>query len=588
MFVTGETMRADQNIQPLSYDVRLPEEAQADALRLLDASRAVVNALLARLWPRLDEFMGERSGPAWKQVVAMTESPDPHGDRQFRCESETTGRILRAQAARKQVFALIHPILCDGFIRPKDGKRPAGKNRKQITEGIRALQHQLDDDETAFVSLQNVVEQACNHFLSHGSFPTCYEEMQAVPLLKVGLLTYAGDDGGVLGQSYRLSFDLHAQTACLRFRFPDAAGRWQWRQDGVLLPLPACVVERLKAGKPMAPTLRELVKPDGGRAAVLDVIVQEKCAPLADWSQVERVLGFDWGVNTLLTATVLQHNPADPEHPLQVSRPFFLNTAGLDGHQARTRRQIDQLKVVRDRLAADDPKRAVYQEEIRRCWRLYEARNHELAHLAANLLLLFARVWGCQAICGERLSTLKSTGRGRGVRGRWRNWRNNTTIRAEIWRILRYKCHLLGIRFRSETPDGTSHTCPHCGEPARTFRSPRPKHRAEPVKWGRWLCCPQCGFNGDRDYCAALNIARLGIAFLTSMQRTGQGESFSVTEIVSVKPCPYMAHDAVALFPPHTDPHRLMDSGKLYINGWKKSVTLRSSYATPVLLGLCS
>ncbi len=581
-------MRAGRNVQPLSYDVRLPDEAQADALRLLDASRAVVNALLACLWPRLDEFMGERSGPAWKQVVAMTGSPDPHGDRQFRCEGETAGRIMRAQAERKQVFELIQPILTEGFIRPTEGKRPAGKNRKQINEAITTLQKTLEDDETAFVTMQNVVEQACNHFLVHGTFPACYEEMQAIPLLNVGMLTYAADDGGNKGQSYRLSFDQQTGTASLRFRFPDAAGRWQWKQDPILLPLPACVVERLKQGLPMAPTLRELIKPDGSRVAVLDVIVQVKQATVADWTQVERVLGFDWGVNTLITAAVLEHAPSDPEHPLQVSRPLFLNTGGLDGHQARTRRQIDELKAVRDQLAAEDPKRALYEEEIRRCWRLYEARNRELAHLAANLLVLFASVWGCSLICGERLSTLKSTGRGRGVRGKWRNWRNNTTIRADIWRILRYKCHLLGIRFRSETPAGTSHTCPHCGEQARTYRSPRPHHRADPVKWGRWLWCAHCGYNADRDYCAALNIARLGIAFLTFIQRTGQGKAFSVTEIVSVKPCPYMAHGAVLLFPPHTDLHRLMDSGKLYINGWKKSVTLRSSYATPLLLRLCS
>jgi transposase len=88
-------------------------------------------------------------------------------------------------------------------------------------------------------------------------------------------------------------------------------------------------------------------------------------------------------------------------------------------------------------------------------------------------------------VCGESLTTLKSTGRGRGVRGRWRTWRNNTTIRSELWRILRYKCHLAGLRFRSERPRGTSHTCPRCGQPARTYRSPRPEHRSDPVKWGR-------------------------------------------------------------------------------------------------------
>ena len=581
-------MGAGYDQQPLSYDVRLPDEVQADAMRLLSASRVVVNALLTDLWPRLDEFMGKPSGPAWKQVAAMTSSPDPHGDRQFRCESETAGRILRAQASRKQTFALVQSILSDGFIRPQEGNRPAGKNRKQISEAIKTLQQTLADDETAFVSMQNVVEQACNHFLTYGSFPASYEEMQAVPLLKIGLLTYAGDDGGAKGQSYRLSFDLQAQTASLRFRFPDEAGHWQWRQEPVLLPLPARVLERLKEGLPMAPTLRELIKPDGSRLAVLDVIVQIKQAPLADWSGVERVLGFDWGVNTLLTAAVLQHNPTEPLHPIQVSRPLFLNTGGLDGHQARTRRQIDQLKAIRDQLAVDDPRRTFYEEEMRRCWRLYEARNRELAHLAANVLLLFAHVWNCSLICGERLSTLKSTGRGRGVRGRWRNWRNNTTIRAEIWHILRYKCHLLGIHFRSETPDGTSHTCPHCGHPAHTYRSPRLQHLRKQVKWGRWLVCAHFGFNADRDYCAALNIARLGIASVTSMQRTGSAKAFSVIEIVSIKPCPYMAHGAVLLFPPHTDPHRLLEGGKLYLNGWKKAVTLRSSYVTPLLLRLCS
>jgi putative transposase len=39
-------MRAGRDYRPLSYDLRLPDSAQADALRLLDASRAVVNAAL--------------------------------------------------------------------------------------------------------------------------------------------------------------------------------------------------------------------------------------------------------------------------------------------------------------------------------------------------------------------------------------------------------------------------------------------------------------------------------------------------------------------------------------------------------------
>ncbi len=580
-------MHAGRRQQPLSYDLRLPDEVQGDALRLLDASRAVVNETLRQLWPCLDEFMGDHAGPAWKQVGKLLGSPQPHGDRQWRCESETAGRILRAQAQRKQLFQLIQPILSDGFIRPKTEKRPAGKNRKSIKEAIETLQKTLEDDDTAFVTMQNVVEQCCNYFLDQGAFPETYENMQAIPLLKVGLLTYAGDDGGAKGQSYRLSFDVQAATASLLFRFPDEQGRWQWSKDPVTLPLPACVVERLKEGVSMAPTLRELVKADGSRVAVLDVIVQVSKTPLADWSDVERVLGFDWGVKGLITAVVLRMNPSEPDTPVQISRPLFLETGGIDGHQARTRRQIDELQAAREQLAEGDPKRVTYDQAITRCWRLYEARNQELAHLAANVLLLFAAVWGCSLICGESLKTLKSTGRGQGVRGKWRNWRNNTTIRADIWHILRYKSHLLGLRFRSERPRGTSHTCPRCGKPAETYRSPRLHHRSDPVKWGRWLMCAHCSYNADRDYCAAVNIARLGVAFLTHMQATGKAQAFSVTDETSVKPVRYMPTGAVLLFPPQVPVGRLLLAGKIYLNGWKKSATLRSSYATSLLLRLC-
>ena len=574
--------------QPLSYDLRLPDSAQADALRLLDASRAVVNAALVQLWPLLDEFMAERAGPAWKHVVELIGSPAPHGDRQWRCEAETAGRIMRGQAERKQVFQVIQPILSDGFIRPKTENRPAGKSRKSIKEAIETLQQTLGDDDTAFVTMQNVVEQACNYFLERGEFPATYEQMQSIPLLSVGLLTYAGDDGGAKGQAYRFSLDLDARTVALLFRFPTQEGQWQWRAEPVQISLPECVMARLKEGVPMAPTLRELVKADGSRIAVLDVIVQVKQAELAEWKMVERVLGFDWGVHGLLTAVVLGTNATEPDKPVQVSRPLFVNTGGLDGHQARTRRQIDQLTAARSRLSEDDPERPVYEAEISRCWKVYEARNQQLAHLAANLLLLFAAVWGCSLISGESLKTLKSTGRGKGVRGKWRNWRNNTTIRSDIWHILRYKSHLLGIRFRSERPRGTSHTCPRCGKPAKTYRSARAHHRSDPVKWGRWLICSHCSYNADRDYAAAVNIARLGIAFLTQMQATGKAHACSVTDEQSVKPCPYMAHGAAPLFPPQTLLGRLMDSGKIYINGWKKSCTIRSSYATPFLLRLCS
>src|SRR5438270_12361331 len=358
-------MRYSGTHQPLTYDVRLPDEAQTDALRLLDASREVVNQALTILWPHLDEFGSERAGPAWKQVGKYIGSPQPHGDRQWRCESEVVGRLLRQQAERKKAFELVAPILSDGFIRPKTENKPAGKNRPAIKEAITALQKSLEEDETSFVTLQNVVEQACNYFFQQDRFPSDYEELQPVPLLKVGMLTYAGDDGREKGQAYRLAMDVDAGVARFRFRYPDEAGVWRWRTVDTIIPLPDCLKERLLHGELMAPTLREECRAAGERFAVLDFIIEVEKEELPAWESVQRVLGADWGIHSLLTATAID------EHNEQVGRPFFLDTGAFDGRQARTRRQIDELKKKvatyekqREVLPEDAPKRAWYTQRL--------------------------------------------------------------------------------------------------------------------------------------------------------------------------------------------------------------------------------
>jgi hypothetical protein len=254
-------MMGTRGAQPLSYDLRLPEEAQADALRLLGASRAVINQALTALWPRLDAFTAERSGPAWKSVDALLSRPEPHGSRQWRCEAEVVGRILRAQAERKQIFLRVLPLLSAGFIRPKTETRPAGKERKAIAGAITALQRNMAGDDTSFVALQNVIEQCCNYFLRQDRFPATYEELQPIPLLTAGLLSYAGDDGGEQGQAYRLALDLEASVVRFRFRCPDIEGAWGWRSDEVVIPLPERLLARLQAGAALSSIWRSPFHP---------------------------------------------------------------------------------------------------------------------------------------------------------------------------------------------------------------------------------------------------------------------------------------------------------------------------------------
>ena len=64
-------MRVGRTVQPLSYELRLPDAVQAAALRLLDASRVVINATVAALWERLDDFGERETKYAYKQVTAL-------------------------------------------------------------------------------------------------------------------------------------------------------------------------------------------------------------------------------------------------------------------------------------------------------------------------------------------------------------------------------------------------------------------------------------------------------------------------------------------------------------------------------------
>lgn len=588
-------MRTSRDQQSLSYPLRLPDEMQADALRLLDVSREVINTTVTAMWDRLDQFTTRTNSYAYKQVEEMISPSLLHGHRQWRCEAEQAGRILRGQAERKHQFALILPLLSLGMIQPKTETKRASKNRQQIKQALTALRDSTSDGGNA-VKVQSLIEQACNFYLQHGCFPDTYEEMQQAPRLSAVVLPYAGDDGPRMGQISRFSLDLEKRSLTLALRTPDEALKWprNWREHTIQMALPGIVVERCKAGKTQAPNVREICDPDGTRYAVLDFSVEVPIESPVPFEEMHTVLGFDWGVRVLVTASVVDLDGH------QVGHPFFLDTGPFDGRQARLRRQIDQLKAKvarlekqRDSFTLGDPRRKpavealpVLRREISRCWRKYEARNNDLGHLAANLLRVLATAFDCEVIAGESLKSMKSAGRGRGAKGRGRNWRNNAQVRGALWRNLRYKCFLAGIRLEWQQPRKTSHVCPRCGHPAHTYTSP--EHRSKIVGWGAWLCCsnPACLWNGSRDYAASLNIARLGAALIRHAQTTGRVMHPSITH-PSVQPVSYMGTRAALRLPPLAPRGHLIASGRIYCNGWCLSVKLRSSYATPIMLRLC-
>jgi len=106
--------------------------------------------------------------------------------------------------------------------------------------------------------------------------------------------------------------------------------------------------------------------------------------------------------------------------------------------------------------------------------------------------------------------------------------------------------------------------------------------------WGAWLWCmnPGCGWNGSRDYAASINIARLGATFISHYLSTGRFSHPSIAE-KAVKAVSYMGTVAVLRLPPPVPRDRLLYAGRIYCNGWRNAVKLRSSYATATMLRLC-
>jgi hypothetical protein len=121
------------------------------------------------------------------------------------------------------------------------------------------------------------------------------------------------------GQTYRAlvwvaqSCDLRTRaearqaSLALKLRAPDPQGAWVWGAWSAEIPLPAAVCAYLEQGTtPLAPTLREIVAPDGRRVAVLDLILEVPTRKVPPLAAKRRVLGFDWVVRSLITASVVE------------------------------------------------------------------------------------------------------------------------------------------------------------------------------------------------------------------------------------------------------------------------------------------
>ena len=214
----------------------------------------------------------------------------------------------------------------------------------------------------------------------------------------------------------------------------------------------------------------------------------------------DRVLALDAGMRKDVTAVVVD------ETGEQVSQPHFVRFTDRD-KMRRLHRERQRLNA---RLAELRRNGRDYTDEFKKVQAEYERVNNkiqhkreQLTHDVANQVVALALVYDVDAVVHEDLRSLSPPSGEGGL-----SWELSSWARREIIEKIEYRCEYVGVEVKRVFPRGTSRVCPRCGSPGHTCKSP---DHDEEVWWGGHFRCDnsRCGFEGDRDYVAAVNVARV-------------------------------------------------------------------------------
>ncbi|MGW1256087.1 zinc ribbon domain-containing protein, partial [Streptomyces sp. NPDC002513] len=227
-------------------------------------------------------------------------------------------------------------------------------------------------------------------------------------------------------------------------------------------------------------------------------------------------IGFDWGVNTLLTGAVGRlSGQGEAARVVTDGRPLIYGATAVSAklHRLRTHREHlsvkrDHYQALADYLGAPHPQRGVLpdkaavleREHVRVCARIRHL-NDALARSAARWAVDQAAALGVSVIYLEDLATLETRGRRRG------NARLSGQVRGTVAEAMRHLAARTGITVVTVPARGTSARCPRCLGALSHHPAPdRPAERG----WKR-AHCTGCGLSLDRDHAAARRIVSRGL-----------------------------------------------------------------------------
>ncbi|MFP8956444.1 zinc ribbon domain-containing protein [Natrialbaceae archaeon A-CW3] len=424
---------------------------------------------------------------------------------------QKVGETLRSHADKREAFQSIQQVLPDHKIRRID--------TRQIKERL------WDNEEyikSGYVDL--LIGQLNSYYDRHGRFPESYFEIQECPTYSKGVLPYSADDGPTSGQTVKYAYNEDTQALTVKLKTPDrlepeTRGDWTWTEHG--LDGYEAFHELLEHGELSSPSFHPTQSKTGDVSYELSFPIEIGHQEKPD--DVETVLAIDGGLRKDATAVVVNK---DGE---QLSTPYFIQNTDRE----RMRNLACERNHLNSKLAYLRREGRDHTESFKQVHAEYERVNNkirhkreQLVHDVANQVLALALVYDVDAIVHEDLRSL-SPPRGEGQL----SWELSSWARRDIISKIEYRADIAGLHVGRVHPGNTSRSCPRCGSTGHTTKSPA--HSFE-VWWGGHFRCDnaRCGFQADRDYVGAVNVARVFFSDSASLNHDFTSSYIGDSEIV--------------------------------------------------------
>ncbi|MFF1570919.1 zinc ribbon domain-containing protein, partial [Streptomyces sp. NPDC058293] len=412
-------------------------------------------------------------------------------DRVRRGAEEYAARTLRLALHRRTIVSAVL------------ASWPADPRRRSEAEWA-ALQKLLPAGVSG-AEIRNRSRQIRAYVAGHGKLPAGLCVLEGPPQVGELVLLAAMDRQQVTLQR------VDETTARLRVKLPlnvvPATGRdWAWHVIDIRLPGTVTTDAVLHT-----PTLR----PTGAGRIAVD-LPHSRPAPAAAASGHTVALGFDWGVNTLLTGVLGRlTGQGRTKRVVTDGRPLVFDATTVSAALHRLRDVREHLAAKRDhhRALADglgsphlawgehlDRARVLEVEHGRACARIRHL-NNALAWAAARWAVDQAVALGASVIYLEDLTTLEARGHRKG------NARLSGQVRGTVAEAMRHLGARVGIAVVTVPARGTSRLCPGCLN--TLTHHPAPDRLAE--RGWKWAHCTGCGLSMDRDHAAARRIVSRGL-----------------------------------------------------------------------------